>query len=82
MKNEEKGGLFYPLWGFPLPDRTGGLDVGRHDVGEDQIHRSAYHLDGDDFPSTQVVDCIEVKNPDPMREIFSRTKTGPPTALE
>jgi len=32
--------------------------------------------EGNDFPATQVVDCIEVKNPDHMLEIFSRYKTG------
>jgi hypothetical protein len=33
--------------------------------------------EGNDFPATQVVDCIEVKNPDHTLEIFSRYKTGP-----
>lgn len=33
--------------------------------------------EGNDFPATQVVDCIEVKNPGHMLEILSRFKPGP-----
>jgi hypothetical protein len=33
--------------------------------------------DGNDFPATQVVDCVEVKDPAQMLEILSRFKPGP-----
>ena len=33
--------------------------------------------EGNDFPATQVVDCIEVRNPEHTLEILSRYKPGP-----